>query len=78
MPEVAEDEYDDHSVVVKHHGQRLLPVLQLRCRWRKPAGHSRLMSLVCTLPFAYRGRTWLADALMFFMRLSTSSFDKRS
>lgn len=46
-PDVAEDEYDDDAVVVKHSGQRLLPVLQLRCRWRKPAGHSRLMVLVC-------------------------------
>ncbi|KAJ3530879.1 hypothetical protein NMY22_g8393 [Coprinellus aureogranulatus] len=48
-PHEAEDEYDDNSIVVKHAGQRLLPVLHLRCRWRKPAGRSRLMVLCLKL-----------------------------
>ncbi|KAJ3501285.1 hypothetical protein NMY22_g18979 [Coprinellus aureogranulatus] len=48
-PDEAEDEYDDNSIVVKHAGQRLLPVLHLRCRWRKPAGRSRLMVLCLKL-----------------------------
>lgn len=45
-PDEAEDEYDDNSVVVKHSGQRRLPALHLRCRWRKPSSRSGLTGLV--------------------------------